>query len=125
MEGKIEIKRSRGVTIFGAYFIIYSIIDLLAKCLKLYRFHNWLVYENIVGDFILLILAVKVLELMDWSRKGLIYYSIFTPIFSLLTLILILKTYSYFLIFLFFQNVTFSLVVIYFFTRQKVKEQFK
>ena len=138
----MENKRSIGVTAFGIIFIIQSASVLIKDCIK-FNASDWMVYYGFISSVILLILAINILQLKEWSRKGIIYFQIFvTAISVLLFMLYASKLYVPNMIvrgkniplegktlwifgginMIFVAIATF--VVIYFFTRPKVKEQF-
>lgn len=134
----METNRSKGVTFWAWCFIILSFGNII---LFFYALNNanrflWpavaLATYNFILAIILLILGINVLRLNEWSRKGVIYYHIAVPIMGILINFCIAdkiyfqagfksapnKSLAEFILILF------SLIVIYFFTRPKVKEQF-
>ena len=128
----MENKRSLGVTLFGIYFIFSALFGFIGSYLTI-KIYHWIAYYNFIIFIVLLFLAINILQLKEWSRKGIIIYQIFTLLAGVFVIIpasseLLSHTrmaksgpFNY-------QSVIVivgTLIIIYFFTRPKVKEQFK
>jgi len=92
-----------------------------------------LIFFNFFVSIVLLILAINILQLKEWARKGIIYYNIFIPLISTI-LILPFNNVSLMNLphvspgeinILIGTMIIAAIVVIYFFNHPKVKEQFK
>ncbi len=132
----MENKRSKGVTFWAWWFIINGFWKLSATLFRINESGLGLTTYVSIGSIILLILGINILRLKEWSRKWIIYFSIFAPFEALFLLpkskfVATLrmskpgtKVDGYIFFVIFFTTIC-SLIVIYFFTRPKVKEQFK
>jgi len=65
----MENKRSIGVTIFGVYFIISELLAIITR-FKSLNLLGWLGYFGLIEAIIMLILAINILRLKEWARKG-------------------------------------------------------
>ena len=140
----MEKKRSKGVTIFGIFFIFGSIAGLFTSGFNLFilDLDKTIVFYTFISSILLLILGINILRLKEWARKGTIYYHIATTLIGIYLSPLIsnqsairlknlgvtqkeipdITTTSNFALII---PILLTLIVIYFFTRPKVKEQFK
>jgi len=145
---RIEKKRSKGVTVLGWLHIVWGFLSLILititirmlfspNTLRVIRsrfenrfpplsFNPWFfILITIIGVFstLSLIIGRGLLDLKEWSRKSAIYLSTFGIIYNLIYLARCfsrdLRASSW------IGNSIISIIIIYFFTRQKVKEQFK
>jgi len=132
----MEKKRSVGVTVFSTLFIVSAISGWARSWSHLKSFGFMGVLYARLMAILLLVIAIKILQLKEWARKGIIYYYI---IVSLVAIFLIPRAVSLNIITepeidkmklpltvgLYIAILITAAVVIYFFTRPKVKEQFK
>ena len=116
----MEKKRSVGVTIFGWYFILVNLIALLIiRLLRPEDFLNNLTERPIVivRLIVYLIIGIGILKLKNWARIGTIVIGIF---YIIAAPVAILTANIVGILFLLS-----GISMLYFFTRPKVKEQFK
>ena len=125
----MEKKRSKGITILGWYFIIFSIFGFLGN---LYFFIGtppleillkWLFLVQALGSLLLLFIGINILKLKELWRKIAICYFAY-----ILLLIISISFYSKDIITTLLKHVLEIIIwsfIIYFITRPKVKEQFK
>jgi hypothetical protein len=120
-------KRSIGVTIFGMLFILDGVIKLM-HCLPYWKSLGWFSYYLVCLSACMLILGINILLLKEWSRKGVIFFTIFSALIQEFSFPLsrafdqlqnIQMIYSYYV-----AAVLWIVVITYFFTRPKVKAQF-
>ncbi len=127
----MEKKRSVGVTVVGVLFIIFPVSNIfLAGILGYYYTPLQYLFR---GFFVLypVITGIGILLLKEWARKLAIIFAILTTILA----IFVCLAKSFINPEIFFKNVydliaNISMIIIgslllYFFTRPKVKEQFK
>jgi cytochrome c biogenesis factor len=135
----MENKRSKGITILAWLFIVSMASVICSFVLNLSKVSASVTSEfrlNIIYDLfipiILLILAVNILRLKEWARKGIVYYFIIVPLGSLLFGMIFnmhidindpIEIMTCIISLLVQLGVI--LLIIYFFTRPKVKEQFR
>ncbi|MGD0336517.1 MAG: hypothetical protein ABSB18_05390 [Candidatus Omnitrophota bacterium] len=135
----MEDKRSKGITNFGMFIIICALSSLFSRLIE----SRLTIYPAILA-ILLLILGIYILKLKEWARKAIIYYSIYSIISVFFIMVAyklglplrgsdlrdITATYQtpvmkiVVISVLIITNLL-SLLIIYFFTRPKVKEQFK
>jgi len=147
-EVRIEKKRSKGVTIFAWLHRIFGILGLILIAIAVrmlfsfntlriirYRFENrfyplffkpwFFVLIAITGAFCILSLMIGdgLLKLKGWARKWAIYLSVFGIFFNLIYSVRCfsrgLRPGGW------IGNFILAFIIIYFFTRPKVKEQFR
>lgn len=132
----MEKKRSIGVTMFGWILILYSIVGLIKRALFLvnWDFHKGFPLE-VTSDWILvlfLIAGVGLVKLKNWGRRLVILAALIKLFFYLKSLYLAFTpayknatgiTISFWISIAIFGII--YLLIIYYFTRPKVKEQFK
>lgn len=135
-------KRSIGVTIFGIIFIFSSISSLLTCLINYLNLEKPLVFYGFIASTLLLILGINILRLREWTRKGVIYYYIIATLLgiflspSIKNKIIVKSQNSgsaqeeisrYIAINSLspIYGILTTMLIIYFFTRSKVKEQFK
>ena len=129
--------RSKGVTNFGAFFIIIALYGFFASLLK-----SQLTVYGVITYIVLLVLGIYILKLKEWARKGIIYWYIISVPLSMvmfwlnlpevnnklrergLNQLSSLSTVGLFIISSLI-IISVAAIIIYFFTRPKVKEQFK
>jgi len=148
----MEKKRSKGVTIFawfyisGSFISIYSILILKSKLTSYQETHFILpdsYYYVVQGHSIIfaiagLIIGIGLLKLLKWARLLSIIIIIADFICSIIFYLLYTQPYIisysiktnrpvviFYLLFVNIINLLYTGMVIYFFTRPKVKEQFK
>ena len=131
----MEKKRSIGITLFSIYFIIISVGSLILIQLKPSWFISLHRYYYVICDIALLILTVYILQLKEWARRGVIYFQILNVVLNLIFIVqqgMLPEKYPVAtgLRVLVFISPIIALgvgafVIIYFFTRPKIKEQFK
>jgi len=122
----MEKKRSIGVTIFGWYLIISSIVYFSTLLFRTFSKGpvtevHWNTFAPLIWIGAI-ILGKRLLKLQKWARKVLLWWFI---IFCLLTPIAILLFGASFIHFGQIAGIAISIVGIIYFTRPKVKEQFE
>ncbi|MFH1202168.1 MAG: hypothetical protein V1674_04690 [Candidatus Omnitrophota bacterium] len=138
-------KRSKGVTIFGYWQIIEGLLGLLLCAVVIWRIISphtseviklrferliypwhiniWFFILPVIGISILSFLVGNgLLKLKEWTRKWAIYLAILGIVFVFSDLFC--RGFRSRLIVRAIVNVILNVIVIYFFTRPKVKEQF-
>lgn len=130
---ELQRRRSLGITIFGWYFIVNGVSYFLILLILIFSKMPvekmlFIVNEMSPGPSQPLIaigmifLGNGLLDLREWARKLTLWFSGFAIFATIISFLLDAKKFNH-------SYVIFSLIVIvaafYFFTRQKVKEQFK
>lgn len=138
-------KPSIGVMMFGMYIILTSLNGFVHLFLKLRNWKeaglpDWGLLNNslLILPIITLILGINILRLKEWARKGVVIFSSFMMVFVPIMFYLLVFNHklegltlngakhfpvSFFIVIL--TAIIFGIPSIYFFTRFKVKEQFK
>lgn len=131
-------KRSKGVTIFGWIFIILGSLPLLmiADALVRYKYYDTLVTVHksfavlilayIVGyGILLLILGIGLLKLKELARKAFLIFSCIILVISFIMFIMDIVAGNIGKIIGDIFRLAIFVSAFYFFTRPKVKEQFR
>lgn len=119
-------KRSKGVTIFVCLFLFWGVLGLIGSSVAIWKISSpktalYMVFV-IAMSMLHLFIGFHLLKLKEWARKGAIYISIIDMIGVLVVLLsrgvgnVRLRVW---------EGLIISAIAIYFFTRPKVKEQFK
>ncbi len=131
----MEKKRSVGVTVFGCIGLCGAILDVFWSLFNIQNLNLFLLFIGLIFIF----LSYNLLRLKNWSRTLLLRVNIITAFAMTIVVVLILfilpikdiigefKRRGYFLYTSILFSITFiyTCSFIYFFTRPKVKEQFK
>ena len=132
----MENKKSIGITILGVYLVVTAAANILLNIIKISNgdVRVLTIYSTALG-LISLFLAIHILRLKEWARKTIIFYTIFKT--AMLVFIINPLTLSDFLmskqqipstkitVVLNMTVIVYALIIIYFFTRPKVKGSFK
>ena len=123
-------RRSRGITIFGWIFIIFSILGLLDFGRRPGLLNDfWLIYSFLTAA-LNLVAGIFILRLREWARRLVIIVRILAIINTVTSWLSALhwaqtKEFTPVTLYLsFFFYIVWSVVVIFFFTRPQVREQF-
>ena len=122
--GKQIAKRSIGVTVLGFLFIISPISHFL---ISIFYYHNTL--QPLQYFFILfsIIIGINILLLKEWARKFVIIFAILLIFLSLTSFFIIPEVIfkNNFNLITNFWMLIYGSLLLYFFTRLKIKEQFR
>ena len=123
-------KRSIGVTIFGWFYILFSICGFMTLIAAILEWQGMLYIFAMLGQILLFLgMGIGLLKLREWARKLVVYLNIIVVLlFIARTLWLYVFTPESSLfpigIMAIFTIVPILLLIIYFFTRPKVKALF-
>lgn len=127
----MEKKRSKGITIFGWIYILFSVCGLMTLIAGILEGQGILyIFAMLVEIILFLAIGIGLLKLKEWARKFVVYSNI------IVILLFISRTIWLYVvspesplfpigIMAIFTAVPILLLIIYFFTRPKVREQFK
>ena len=121
-------KRSKGITLFGVLGIIFSISLLLTITPKIFIVFKIQTLLQVIAAFGWLIFSIGILKLKSWARQGMIIvtmYYIFDTFFPPKVFWEALTKYFPISVIIITISLIFFCSIIFFFTRPKVKEQFK
>ena len=115
----MEKKRSFGVIVFGILLILIGVRNLVF--LWFFKNLHWVekIFQSLLIVFFNCYCGINILLLKSWARTIFIFMSILLIPLSILGYIFF--PFNIWILL----NVPFSLAIIYFFTRPKVKEQFE
>ena len=131
----MEKKRSIGITLFAIYFILNGIIAIPGTIVGSFLRSSMNVKSNLILDIILAILCtiifiacgIGLLKRKEWGRKLALIYPFIRAIFILLSIPEIKKIIQSMEtpIWFFSYKLVIPIIILLYFTRSKVKEQFK
>lgn len=124
VERQINKKRSTGVVVFGLLLILTPLSNILISILLYHRIQQ--LYLSIFFSFISVISGIGILLLKEWARKLVVILATLA-IFVSLTSFFIIPEVIFKSIFKLIVNIwmfIYGSLLLYFFTRPKVKERF-
>jgi len=135
MEKKKSVGILIGVVIAGLIFMLYSLINLYQCDFVISEYYGspFGVEKSVIFfaviNLLLFIIAIGLFMKRHWARISAILGALFIIVYSIYIIIYYIKIFSKMIInidtLIAISSSTFSLIIIYFFTRPKVKEQFK